>query len=173
MFKIRRSRDRLIFNMEIPIPGKDSLYIETGPRSSSLQKCGLMYCMHKPYDVWHHNIDMICSTSINPHHYITGHYIQVMNINIQILKRDLNQSRQSQITWQLSLWCHVLSLRGGHCMFTELVIMVFMKQCQLDRSRLTPFWEYPSCLKYHLKKISKESIQDCMYCRADIRCDIF
>ena len=31
MFKIRRSWDRLIFNMGIPIPGKDSLYIETGP----------------------------------------------------------------------------------------------------------------------------------------------
>ena len=31
MLKIRRSCDRLIFNMGIPIPGKDSLYIETGP----------------------------------------------------------------------------------------------------------------------------------------------
>ena len=33
MLKIRwpRPRDRLIFNMGIPIPGKDSLYIETGP----------------------------------------------------------------------------------------------------------------------------------------------
>ena len=31
MLKIRRSRDRLIFNMESPIPGKDGLYIETGP----------------------------------------------------------------------------------------------------------------------------------------------
>ena len=29
MLKIRRSDDRLIFNMRIP--GKDSLYIETGP----------------------------------------------------------------------------------------------------------------------------------------------
>ena len=28
MFKIRRSRDRLIFNMEIPMPGKDRRYIE-------------------------------------------------------------------------------------------------------------------------------------------------
>ena len=33
MLKIRRSRDRLIFNMRIPIPGKDGLYIEMGPRS--------------------------------------------------------------------------------------------------------------------------------------------
>ena len=33
MWKIRRSRDRLLFNMRIPIPGKDGLYIETGPRS--------------------------------------------------------------------------------------------------------------------------------------------
>ena len=31
MLKIRRSRDRLIFNMGIPIPGKDGLYIETWP----------------------------------------------------------------------------------------------------------------------------------------------
>ena len=29
--KIRRSRDRIIFNMEIPIPGYDGLYIEMGP----------------------------------------------------------------------------------------------------------------------------------------------
>ena len=34
MLKIRRSRDRLIFNMGIPIPGKDGLYIETGPCAS-------------------------------------------------------------------------------------------------------------------------------------------
>ena len=32
MLKIRRSHDRLIFNMGIPIPGKDGLYIEAGPR---------------------------------------------------------------------------------------------------------------------------------------------
>ena len=31
MLKIRQSHDRLIFNMEIPIPGKDGLYVETGP----------------------------------------------------------------------------------------------------------------------------------------------
>ena len=31
MLKIRQSCDCLIFNMGIPIPGKDSLYIETGP----------------------------------------------------------------------------------------------------------------------------------------------
>ena len=31
MLKIRRSHDRLIFNMGIPIPGKDGLYIEAGP----------------------------------------------------------------------------------------------------------------------------------------------
>ena len=32
MLKIRRSPDRLIFNIGIPIPGKDGLYIETEPR---------------------------------------------------------------------------------------------------------------------------------------------
>ena len=31
MLKIRRLNGRLIFNMGIPIPGKDGLYIETGP----------------------------------------------------------------------------------------------------------------------------------------------
>ena len=33
MLKIRRPNGRLIFNMGIPIPGKDGLYIETGPRT--------------------------------------------------------------------------------------------------------------------------------------------
>ena len=32
MLKIRRSRDSRFFNMKIPIPGKDALYIETVPR---------------------------------------------------------------------------------------------------------------------------------------------
>ena len=36
MLKIRRSGDRLIFNMGIPIPGKYGLYIETGPRIFSM-----------------------------------------------------------------------------------------------------------------------------------------
>ena len=31
MLKIRRSRNHLIFNMGIPIPGEDILYIDTGP----------------------------------------------------------------------------------------------------------------------------------------------
>ena len=31
MLKIRRSFDRLNFNMGIPIPGKDGRYIQTGP----------------------------------------------------------------------------------------------------------------------------------------------
>ena len=35
MLKIRRSRDRLIFNMGIPIPEKDNLYIEAGRRFPS------------------------------------------------------------------------------------------------------------------------------------------
>ena len=33
MLKIKQSRDCLIFNMGIPIPGKNGLDIETGPRS--------------------------------------------------------------------------------------------------------------------------------------------
>ena len=32
MFKIKRSRDRQIINMRIPIPGKGSLYVDTGPK---------------------------------------------------------------------------------------------------------------------------------------------
>ena len=31
MLKIGQSRDRLIFNIGLPIPGKDGPYIETGP----------------------------------------------------------------------------------------------------------------------------------------------
>ena len=40
MLKIRRFHNRLIFNMEIAILGKDGLYIETGPRSDGLHTSG-------------------------------------------------------------------------------------------------------------------------------------
>ena len=47
MLKIRRSRDRLIFNMGIPIPGKDGLYIETGPWTFwHHMTCGDDTCLH-------------------------------------------------------------------------------------------------------------------------------
>ena len=36
MLKISQSHDCLIFNMGIPIPGKDGLYIESGPSTLSL-----------------------------------------------------------------------------------------------------------------------------------------
>ena len=45
MLKIRRSHDRLIFNMGIPIPGKDGLYIETGPRCLTLLPGEGTHCM--------------------------------------------------------------------------------------------------------------------------------
>ena len=38
VLKIRRSRDHPIFNMGIPIPGKDGLYIETKPRMQLYMK---------------------------------------------------------------------------------------------------------------------------------------
>ena len=43
MLKIRRSRNHLIFNMGIPIPGKEGLHIETGPwflRDAPMACCG-------------------------------------------------------------------------------------------------------------------------------------
>ena len=50
MLKIRRSHDRLIFNMGIAIPGKDGLYIETGPRSVSTcdVECARVECFNVP-----------------------------------------------------------------------------------------------------------------------------
>ena len=43
MLKIRRSHDRLIFNLGIPIPVKDGLYIETGP--------SMLSCLFQVYAV--------------------------------------------------------------------------------------------------------------------------
>ena len=45
MLKIRQSQDRLFFNMGIPIPGKDGLYIETGPRGVFNKCFNLVYNM--------------------------------------------------------------------------------------------------------------------------------
>ena len=42
MLKIRRSHERVIFNMGIPIPGKDCLYIESGPSAADADKVGIV-----------------------------------------------------------------------------------------------------------------------------------
>ena len=47
MLKIRRPNGRLIFNMGIPIPGKDGLCIETGPRVFSLYLRHSVFGYHK------------------------------------------------------------------------------------------------------------------------------
>ena len=66
MLRIRQSCDRLIFNMGIPIPWKESLYIETGPSSSStiilimLDEWVLFLCFIKKFPM-----SMIpCSTDV-------------------------------------------------------------------------------------------------------------
>ena len=46
MLKKRRSHDRLIFNMGIPIPGKDGLYIETGPWYIDRSFIHMIVCGH-------------------------------------------------------------------------------------------------------------------------------
>ena len=49
MLKIRRSRDCFIFNTGISIPGKDGLYIETGPRMKARWQQWLPgYMPHQP-----------------------------------------------------------------------------------------------------------------------------
>ena len=58
MLKIRRSCDRLIFNMEIPIPGKGGLYIETGTRSQSL--LGLITWWKKQHNGIHLCLRLLC-----------------------------------------------------------------------------------------------------------------
>ena len=47
MLEIRQSHDHLIFNMVIPIPGKDGLYIERGARLLRLAAVGGVQ--------WHHH----------------------------------------------------------------------------------------------------------------------
>ena len=42
MLKLRRSHDRLNFNMVIPIPGKDGLYIESGPSFHHVQQSSIL-----------------------------------------------------------------------------------------------------------------------------------
>ena len=50
MLKIRWSRDRLIFNMGIAIPGIDGLYIEAGPRSAVAERPSDCHKANTHYD---------------------------------------------------------------------------------------------------------------------------
>ena len=49
MLKIRQSRDRIVPNMGIPIPGKDSLYIKTG---ACLQQLECQYSLEMQAWYW-------------------------------------------------------------------------------------------------------------------------
>ena len=49
MLKIRWSQDCLIFNMGIPIPWKDRLYIEMGPRGWNNRSACEIWCLPTPY----------------------------------------------------------------------------------------------------------------------------
>ena len=68
MLKTRRSRDCLIFNMGIPIPGKEGLYIETRPWSvwfHGIQMAPLdLYHYHWHYlnQCWYDWLTQICGT---------------------------------------------------------------------------------------------------------------
>ena len=55
MFKIRRSRDRLIFNIGIPIAGKDGLNIATGPRLIDVVQLNLQHIMKMIGDMFRCN----------------------------------------------------------------------------------------------------------------------
>ena len=54
MLKIRRSCDRLIFNMGIPIPGKDVLYIDNGPGLCANGAAHVIFGFH--YNTVQHNM---------------------------------------------------------------------------------------------------------------------
>ena len=62
MLKIRRSRDRLVLNMEIPIPGKDGLYIETGPWQTASN--GTICCM-----AWPLQPHQVCKNAMRNHYW--------------------------------------------------------------------------------------------------------
>ena len=57
MLKIRRSCDRLNFNMRIPIPGKDGLYIETVLSFARCSNISQMLLLYKTWGTlhWRHN----------------------------------------------------------------------------------------------------------------------
>ena len=72
MLKKRQSRDRLIFNMGIPIPGKDTLYIETGPLKAGYIKNG-NHIFWNPFMTPQYILGLKIQTHIN-HVYRTKQY---------------------------------------------------------------------------------------------------
>ena len=77
MLKIKWSRDRLILNMGISIPGKDCLYIETGPRFFEW-KCSEMHTFPGIGDSYIRRCIVYGDTSGSPHKNVTWNYLELI-----------------------------------------------------------------------------------------------
>ena len=97
MLKIRQSRDRLIFNIGIPIPGKDGLYIETGPW---LLPLSLLCCMpyHAFQMIWFKRIYFGCCyhNELN----WTVFFLVIARHNSTMLSQISNLYSGIQVMWQ-------------------------------------------------------------------------
>ena len=118
------SHDRLIFNMGIPIPGKDSLYIETGPRLcqamgyitesyfsiNSLKsiETGPRLCQAKGYiTVSYFSINSLKSIETRPRLCQAMGYITVSYFSINSLKSIQNLLPQTYLrflVWTTKFW---------------------------------------------------------------------
>ena len=92
-----KSRDHLLFNRGIPIPGEDSLYIETGYRSISgwTLVTGAFHSPNRPHvkTLLHLDLVILMQSQMFPHH---KHYL-----------RDHPWYGLSQ--WEMSLHCNIIS----------------------------------------------------------------
>ena len=109
MLKIRRSRDRLVFNMRIPILAKRHLYIETYPRD--VKKVSVSWRrIETSYDIKHVNISIAQDCLL---WYLAG-FITSFYSNHLKCRMDINIGSTSEINthgnWTESLyrrntWC--------------------------------------------------------------------
>ena len=81
MLKIRRSSDCLIFNIGIPIPGKDGLYIETPPGS-----CLVRHPMRVNSENYAHDTILFCSDYIplNDVHMLHNNFTAIWTITFPL-----------------------------------------------------------------------------------------
>ena len=114
MLKIRWSHDRLTFNMGIPIPRKDSLYIETGPRLS----VDMIIAQFFSIIVWE-NLKYLLYEILN-----TSQKKMVFPCTFQL--QHLRFNMKANWVWRKILWHELANQPGSSCMWKVLWVSWYL-----------------------------------------------
>ena len=119
MLKIRRSHNRLIFNMGIPIPGKDGLYIKTGPSILLISPCVKGYILF---------LSSICILAMPVQRglFVCRH-VALISEGPAVMPGDRGHQQGAQGGTCDQNWSHKSYLESQHIIYMYIILYIYIR----------------------------------------------